>query len=259
MTLHYELAGNGPRVLFFNGSGATLEGSASIISSLASFATVLAHDQRGLGKTGIVDGPYTMAQYARDAVDLLDEHAWEKCTVVGISFGGMVAQEFAVTFPSRVERLVLLCTSAGGEAGSSYPLHELRHLSPKTRAETLRLLYDTRFDDEYLAAHPFDAALARMLGDREYVDKPDQVVRGEELQLEARRHHDVASRLGKIACPTLVMAGRFDGIAPVPNSEQIALRIAGSDLRTYEGGHLFVAQDPAAMVDIADFVTTNRY
>ena len=259
VAVHHELSGDGPRVLFFNGSGATLEGSAAIISSLVSFATVLAHDQRGLGKTGLVDGPYTMAQYARDAADLLDQHGWDTCIVVGISFGGMVAQEFAVTLPHRVEKLVLLCTSAGGEAGASYPLHELRRLSPDERAATLRSLYDTRFDDDYLAAHPFDAALARMLSDREHVDKSEDVVRGEELQLEARRHHDVVARLGAITCPTLVMAGRFDGIAPVANSEQIARRIAGSDLRTYEGGHLFVAQDPSAMADIASFVTSNCY
>jgi 3-oxoadipate enol-lactonase len=70
--------------------------------------------------------------------------------------------------------------------------------------------------------------------------------------LEARRHHDVASRLGNVTCPTLVMAGRYDGIAPVVNSEAIAARIPGAELRTYEGGHLFIAQDPHAMADIRD-------
>ena len=200
-----------------------------------------------------------MAQYARDAADLLDHHGWETCSVVGISFGGMVAQEFAVTYPDRVEKLVLLCTSAGGDAGASYPLHELRGLPPADRASALRLLYDMRFDEAYLAVHPFDAALAKMLSDREHVDKSDEVVRGEDLQLEARRHHDVASRLGAIKCPTLVMAGRFDGIAPVANSEEITRRIAGSTMRVYEGGHLFVAQDRSAMVDIEAFVTKKCY
>ena len=145
MRLHYELAGSGPRVLFFNGSGATLEGSAPIINGLREFATVLAHDQRGLGKTGIIGGPFTMAQYARDAVDLLDHVGWDTCIVVGISFGGMVAQEFAVTHPERVEKLVLLCTGAGGEAGSSYPLHADVDLEPAGRSNKQVPLFDTRF------------------------------------------------------------------------------------------------------------------
>ena len=254
MRLHHTLAGAGPRVLFFNGSGATLEGSAPIIDGLRGFATVLAHDQRGLGRTGVIDGPCTMAQYAQDGADLLDHVGWNTCVVVGISFGGMVAQEFAVTFPERVEKLVLLCTSAGGEAGASYPLHENIDLDPAARASKMRTIFDTRFTDEFLASDNFAAAMAKMLADRELVAKSDDVLRGEAMQLEARRHHDVASRLGNVTCPTLVMAGRYDGIAPVGNSEAIAARIPGAELRTYEGGHLFIAQDPRAMADIRGFV-----
>ena len=88
MRLHHTLAGSGPHVLFFNGSGATLEGSAPIIDGLRGFATVLAHDQRGLGKTGIIDGPYTMSQYAQDGADLLDHVGWDTCIVIGIELFG---------------------------------------------------------------------------------------------------------------------------------------------------------------------------
>ena len=82
---------------------------------------VVAHDQRGLGRSSIPAGPYTMAQYAADALGLLDAVGWSTCRVVGVSFGGMVAQELAVTAPERVERLALMCTSPGGAGGSSYP------------------------------------------------------------------------------------------------------------------------------------------
>ena len=75
---------------------------------------VVAHDQRGLGRTEIPPTPYTMADYAADAMALVDHVGWDRCRVVGISFGGMVAQEIAVTWPERVERLALLCTSPGG-------------------------------------------------------------------------------------------------------------------------------------------------
>ena len=57
-----------------------------------------------------------------------------------------------------------------------------------------------------------------------------------------------------MTCPTLVASGRYDGIAPPPNGEAIATRIAGSDFRLYEGGHAFVAQDPAVFPEILDFL-----
>lgn len=75
------------------------------------------------------------------------------------------------------------------------------------------------------------------------------------MQLEARRGHDVADRLGRITCPTLVMAGRFDGIAPVANGRAIADRVPHAELRLYEGGHLFIIQDKQAMIDVRGFVT----
>jgi pimeloyl-ACP methyl ester carboxylesterase len=256
VNLYFERGSTGPNVLFFNGSGATLEESAPLIDAIREFACVVAHDQRGLGKTGIIDGPYTMAQYARDGAALLDHVGWRTCNVIGISFGGMVAQELAVTWPERVEKLVLLCTSAGGEAGSSYPLHELATKTPVERIAIGRLRYDTRFTDAFLAGNPFHRAIAEMLADRQRTPKSDLQRRGEALQLEARRGHDVADRLGWIRCPTLVMAGRFDGIAPAANSEAIAQRIPNARLRLYDGGHLFVLQDRRALLDIREFVTT---
>ena len=75
-----------------------------------------------------------MADYAADALALLDHVGWDRARVVGVSFGGMVAQELAVTAPERVERLALLCTSPGGAGGASYPLHELAALPEAERA-----------------------------------------------------------------------------------------------------------------------------
>ena len=75
----------------------------------------------------------------------------------------MVAQEFAVTDPARVERLALLCTSPGGAGGASYPLHELATLSQEEQALRGTQLLDTRFTPEWLAEHPGDRALAEMM------------------------------------------------------------------------------------------------
>jgi pimeloyl-ACP methyl ester carboxylesterase len=195
-----------------------------------------------------------MQDYAADALALLDDVGWSTCMVIGVSFGGMVAQEFAVTNPDRVDRLVLACTSAGGAGGSSYPLHDLGRLDDPAQGELVLTLLDTRFTPEYLAGHPTDQALASMFASRATEAKSEEQLRGEREQLLARRDHDVMDRLPRIACPTLVTAGRYDGIAPLPNSEAIVSRIPDSELRVYEGGHIFFVQDPSAMPDILDFL-----
>ena len=258
ISINYEVSGSGPRVLFFNGSGATLKSTSLLIGALAKTCTVLAHDQRGLGETSIPEGPYTMAHYAQDGAALLDHVGWETCAVVGISFGGMVAQEFAVSYPQRVEKLVLLCTSAGGDAGASYPLHELGALPAEERAARITTLTDTRFTPEWLATHPDDAAMVAMRNEQAAVPKSKDTIKGEMLQLGARIGHDVSDRLHQVTAPVFVTAGRFDGIAPVSNSEEIVKRLPDATLSIYEGGHIFTAQDRQAIIDIRTFLTTGQ-
>lgn len=253
--LYYELEGSGPRVLFLNGSGSTLDSMRLLLEPLHARFELLAHDQRGLGRTSIPPGPYSMADYAADAAALLDHVGWERTRVMGISFGGMVAQELAVTWPERVERLALVCTSPGGAGGASYPLHELASMPEAARAARATLLLDTRFTPEWLAAHPGDRGLAEFMAARRTATHDEETARGERAQLEARSHHDVYDRLDRITCPTLVAAGKYDGIAPPSNAEAIAGRVRGADLRFYEGGHAFFAQDAAALPDIMDFLS----
>jgi pimeloyl-ACP methyl ester carboxylesterase len=173
---------------------------------------------------------------------------------MGISFGGMVAQELAVTWPERITRLALLCTSPGGVGASSYPLHKLVDLPDEERAEALTAITDTRYTPEWLAEHPSDQVVAEMLAGRRRGSADPEARRGELAQLEARADHDVTDRLGAITCPTLVACGRYDGIAPVANSEAIVARVPHAELRTYEGGHIFMLQDRTALPEVLDFL-----
>jgi pimeloyl-ACP methyl ester carboxylesterase len=109
----------------------TLEGSGPVLTFLGRGSTLLSFDPRGLGASTPSPEPYDMATCGADALGLMNAVGWDTARVVGLSFGGMVAQELAVTAPHRVERLALLCTSAGGAGGSSYPLHELEDLDPR--------------------------------------------------------------------------------------------------------------------------------
>ena len=252
--LYWESSGDGPPLLFFNGSGSTIERMRPLLSVYQQRFEVLIHDQRGLGRTGIPPGPYTMAEYAADAIALVDHLGWDRIRVVGVSFGGMVAQEFAVTVPDRVERLALLCTSPGGDGGASYPLHELRDLPADERAAVGMTIMDTRFTTKWLADHPADRMFADAMAANAGAQPGSEQERGELAQLDARRGHDVWDRLHRISSPTIVAAGRYDGIAPPSNSENIASRIPDARLRIYEGGHGFFAQDPTALPEILDFL-----
>jgi len=252
--LHWERSGEGPRLLFFNGSGSTIERMRPLLAVYHQNFDVLIHDQRGLGATEIPPGPYTMADYAADAIALVDHLGWDTFRVIGVSFGGMVAQEFAVTVPDRIERMALLCTSPGGDGGSSYPLHELRTMSDADRAAIGMTIMDTRFTPEWLAEHPTDRMFVEAMTAAGAAEPGSERERGEIEQLAARSTHDVWDRLERVRCPVLVAAGRYDGIAPLTNSEALAARLPDAELRVYEGGHGFFAQDPTALPEVIDFL-----
>jgi pimeloyl-ACP methyl ester carboxylesterase len=260
LDIYYEIRGDdtattGPRLLMFNGSGSTITAAAPLIDVLARSCEVLVHDQRCLGRSTVTDQQPTMADYAADGAALLDHVGWDSCCVFGISFGGMVAQEFAVTWPQRVERLALFCTSAGGGGRSSYPLHELASRTPAERAAISIVNLDTRFDRQWLETHPADKALFEMMAERAAAPRSDEQRRGEAMQLEARRRHDVWDRLSRITSPTFIGCGRYDGLAPPANSHAIRDRVPHAELHEYEGGHLFTVQDQRALRDLATFLT----
>jgi 3-oxoadipate enol-lactonase len=245
--LYWERRGSGPRLLFCNGSGLALHDVWPLLDPLTASFDLLAWDYRGLGHSAPVSQPYTMADVAADAAGLLDITGWRSCRVVGASFGGMVAQEFAVTFPQRVERLALACTSAGGDGGSSYPLQELLDLPPGQRAAAEQKLADSRWDQQWVEAHPGDQAIAERLTAAAQAQQDPGAEAAFTAQLQAREGHDVWDRLGAITCPTLVGYGEYDGIAPAQNSVNLASRIRGAELHGYQGGHGFLLQDPGAL------------
>ncbi len=255
LEIYYEVLGSGPRLLVFNGSGASIDSSRLLIDTLARNFTVAVHDQRGLGRTGVgaSDAPYEMADYARDGAAFLDHLGWPSARIFAISFGGMVAQEFAVTWPERVERLALLCTSSGGDGGSSFPLHEMNSMTPDQRRDMGRRLLDSRFDDEWLATHPSDRALVEF---RENAAPPPDpaILEGIARQIDARSRHDAYERLRAITAPTLIAGGLYDAMSLPENSRALAQQIAGSVLRFFEGGHLFIVQDSTAMPAIVEFL-----
>ena len=251
---YYEMSGAGAPVLVLSGTGGDLRKKPTIMDSpLTAGFNVISYDQRGLGQSEKPQNGYTMAAYAEDAVALMDALEIESAHVLGISFGGMVAQEFALAYPNRLKRLALFCTSPGGAGGASYPLDELEALDLQARATAMLRLGDTRIDDDVIKARPelVDMTMARL--DRSEFAHEEGHARGTTGQLSARKAHDCWARLEHITCPVWLAGGRFDGIALPQSMQNMATRLPDATLKFYDGGHLFMVQDPDVYTDLADF------
>jgi len=248
--LHYERAGTGTPLLHIGGTGGDLRRSPSPLEwpGAERFDQVV-YDHRGLGRSIAADpsAQPTMADFAADALALADHLGWHRFGVVGVSFGGMVAQELAIGAGSRVTHLVVACTSSGGAGGASAPLHEILALEPGTALARMVELVDTRSNEDVALRTSLMEALAPLTD-------PAQRPPGLALQLEARRHHDSWLRLVQIVAPTLVVAGRHDGLAPPANARALAAAIGGAQLEIFDGGHAFLTQDPKAWPRVGAFL-----
>jgi len=264
--IHYQREGKGCKVLYLCGVGGDLRSKPNVFDSyLAGSFDILTFDQRGTGMTDKPDATYTMEQYAQDAETVMDAVDWGSAHVVGVSFGGMVAQELALRSPERVRSLVLCCTTAGGAGGSSYPIHELSGLSPAERSRKLLAIGDNRYNEAWQAAHVEETE--RMLKEAAanaspFLKEPGGIT-GITRQMEARSHHDTYDRLPSIRIPVLVCGGKYDGQASPEAVRNLHSQIAAAELRFFEGGHRFLSQDPEAYEVIAGFLlrhcsTTNQ-
>ncbi len=258
--IYFEIHGSGPRLVLINGTGADLRANPARSNDyLTQHFEVLIYDQRGLGQSGKPDRPYTMADYADDCAALMDHVGWPQAHVIGVSFGGMVAQHLALRHPQRVDRLVLACTSSGGAGGSSFDLLSIHDLPAAQRAPIALSVMDTRNDlstDPPTLAPMMDLLLAAFVnGAPLNADDPASAM-GARRQLEARVDHDVWDQLDQITSVTLVAGGRFDAQAPPVNVERLAGRIHNATVQWFDGGHLFLFQDPTAWPAVADFLTT---
>ena len=257
INLYYEIQGGGLRLLYISGTGGDLRNAPSVFDGpLCDHFELLAYDQRGLGQTDKPDVPYEMGDYAEDAAALMDALGWSTALVMGVSFGGMVAQELAVRYPHRVEKLVLCCTSSGGAGGSSYAIEELQHLPDAEQARIRIPITDMRKDEAWQAAHSEETkqliATAVATAEKRRVDPLGEM--GYRRQLEARAGHDTFDRLGTLTMPVMLAGGRYDRQAPPENMEALRDLIPGSRLEFFEGGHGFLREDPKALQRIIAFL-----
>jgi 3-oxoadipate enol-lactonase len=249
ISIYYEIHGQGEPVLYIGGTGGDLRAKPNVFDGpLSKTMEVLAYDQRGLGQTDKPETDYTMMDYADDVAALMDALGWDQANVVGVSFGGMVALQLVLRHPQRVQKLVLCCTSPGGSM-QSYPFHDLpADLSLEQRTLQLMGVNDTRRDEVWQKEHPeqvqriIDYTVEHAIPEHQ----TERFRSGALRQIMARAGHNVHASLSEISVPTLICAGKYDGIAPPENQEAMLSAISGSQLQWFEGGHLFLIQDKSA-------------
>jgi len=248
--LDYERSGSGePLLLIMGMSGTALMWGEPFLSGLREQFDVIAFDNRGVGSSTRLEGEATIAQMARDAIGLLDALEIERAHVLGISMGGMIAQELALAAPERVITLTLGCTYCGGEGSALASQQVIEKLTQAMmsgdRARAIRAGWEVNVSQGFAAD---EQAFGRFsaLAERRPVAVPVVMA-----QMQACLGHDTNARLAAIELPTLVIHGTRDEMLPVANGHMIAERIQGSRLEIFdEVGHLFFWERPERAAEL---------
>jgi 3-oxoadipate enol-lactonase len=231
MTLHFQISGpdDAPAVLLAGSLGTTLEMWAPQVAALSDGFRTIAYDQLGHGRSPVPDGPYSIAQLGEAALDLLDHLELTRVSFVGVSIGGMVGQWLAAHAPERVDRLVLLCTSAHLPPPEPW-LERARVVTESGTVGVIAEAVVSRWlTPAFAGAHPDQvAALRAMLA--------AQPVAGYAACCAALAAMDQRKDLGSIAAPTLVIGGAQDLAIPNEHQHALAGAIGGARLEILDPG-----------------------
>jgi len=205
--MYYEIHGEGKPLVLIGGLAIDLSEFDGISRWLAQTYRVLAFDNRGAGRTDKPDIPYSIEMMAQDTEELMNALAIERASILGISMDGRIALALALRHPERVEKLILVSTSA-------------RVRSTKKRIWRLRLLSLVSSTPIFRSKYPQPRyAFLR--------------------QLRASGDYNCTDRLHELHIPTVILHGKKDKSAPYALAEEMHAGIRGSQLMTFQGGHLF--------------------
>jgi 3-oxoadipate enol-lactonase len=242
--LHYERGGSGEPLLLIQGmSGTHVSWGEPFLAPLREPFDVIAFDNRGIGLSAPIEGAFTIVEMAEDAAGLMDELGIESAHVVGISMGGMIAQDLALAHPERLRSLTLGCTYCGGPGSQLMPQENVEILAAGMmsgdRDKAIRASYEVNLSPAFRSDESRYAAFHEM------ATSVPAAKRTIELQAQAIFGHDTSARLGEISTPTLIVHGTDDGVLPYPNGELIASLMPTARLETLESvGHMFWWEQP---------------
>lgn len=233
---YYEEAGSGEPLVLVMGISGDLQGWALQVPALSKHFRVITYDNRGAGRTNAPDKPYSIAGMADDLAALLDEIGVAKTNVLGFSMGGYIAQEFALKYPTRLEKLILLATAPNIDGFGRTVIKNWVNIRRSNMSREQQARYAAQFlyspgllDDD----SRFERSIQNSLSNP-YAQQDHAFIR----QAQAVLGFDVRDRLGNIKAPTLIAVGKDDILVPARNSERLQALIPGSTLKVLDGAHL---------------------
>jgi 3-oxoadipate enol-lactonase len=242
--LSYERSGEGPPLLMIMGmSGTKHHWGDRVLEELRRDFEIIAYDHRDAGDSTKTGQPFAIADLAADAAGLMESLELDSAHVMGISMGGMVAQELALAHPERIRSLTLGCTYCGGEGSLLSSEEVMRRLaegmSSGDRERAVRTAWEVNVSPGFAAN---EDAYATFLERGMRYAMPVPVIME---QMRAITAHDTSTRLPELRLPTLVVHGTLDLMLPVENGHMIAGLIPDSRLEILEGiGHMFFLEEP---------------
>lgn len=252
--------GSGPPLLLVRGLGRSHRFFAPIVPHLSKHFTVIRFDNRGSGQSDTPDGMYTTEQMAADCVAVLDAAGVDSAWVLGMSMGGMIALDLALSHPGRVRGLILGSVIPYGKRAIPCPIWPqfllfVSAFSPKKTARKLQAW--VTLSDTFLKETSQEQADAMM-------DQWDQWAAMEPFRIKGLLSHTAAiyshnsgDRLEELTVPALLMTGELDRLVPPANSIMMSKTIPDAELHIMERcGHNIETERPAEMIDlVCDFIS----
>ena len=248
--LYYERRGNGEPLLLIQGmTGNHMHWGEPFLSLIEPDFDAIYYDHRGIGRSAAVSDPFSIEDLADDAIALLDLLDIETAHVMGISMGGMTAQELVLRHPERLRTLTLGCTFAGGPDSTPTDPAVVMRLGElfmagrigEAFAEGLRFNVSPEFIADERNVAPFRKIAAELP-----MELPIMMT-----QMQAIMGHDTSARLHEIEAPTLIVHGSADQILPVANAHHLARLMPDARLEIFDGvGHLFWWERPERSAEL---------
>ena len=221
MIPHHIVTGSGPPLVLANSLGSNLHMWDGQAEELARSFTLIRFDARGHGESDAPPGPYSIADFGYDVVDLLDHVGFETAHVAGVSLGGMTAMWLAIHFPQRVDRIVPTCTSA--QLGPPQMWIDRANAVREGGLEAIAPAVAQNWVTDAALRPPLEAMIKG--NDRD----------GYIASCAAVEHMDLVPDLHTIMAPTLVISAKQDPSTPPEHGERIVAEIPNARLEVLDG------------------------
>lgn len=241
--LHYAHAGEGEPMLLIQGMSAThMTWGRPFLAPLEQSFECIVFDNRGMGRSGRAELPFSTADLAADTIGLLDALEIERAHVVGISMGGMIAQEMALAHPGRFRTLTIGATYCGGPKGRLMDPADLKLLGAAMasgeREQVFRAMWEINLSPGF---RQDEARFAEFCEMASALPAPMEVIL---QQMRACGEHDTSARLDRVSIPTQVVHGTADRLLVVENGIQIASLLSVEPQLLENVGHMFWWEQP---------------